>query len=623
MLHHRVLVQLDDSFDPSHWDSVISLQNLKVWGKKSQSWKTADEERLIEALTQAARWQDEKLHGLNESLTTQNMSLKSTSRDALRPLLSSSLLAERSSVHKSRYLDQVVQLLWAEAEIRILADNAKYSIEVFTPHVWVASWMVEMNLDSLFDVHLIGQAKQSNGSPAGIPVFLLGAAYVLKNTLILIKGIIWLWSRFFSRLQLGSNSRATLPGEADVLFLDYFFDRSESGAGQAKSKYWSTLPDSLRLRGHKVTFAHIFVPDNRVRTIRKAQKFNHENFVESVFIEGFLGIADHIRAMAVMVEIFGAWLAHSRREGLHKHPSTGLEIVRNREVAVSLFGTIGASNILYEYAFKELAKESSNAGIRKLVYVCEFQGWETRLLENFRAHEIETIGYCHSTLRLLDARGYLPTSSSMEALSDVRPDVLAAHSKMDEWRLRFRAGQARVELVESTRYKNLTSKIVNPRRTNPKKVLVVGGYSHAETAYLVMTCQKALELAPKRYRFTFLSHPNASVEPSNFPTLRRDPARSFSDLLSDFDAAVVAPETSGAMEALILGLKVVIIAEPGRLVASPIYGLPGVEIVREAEDLFRSLTKVETPKPAQLARLKPITPGKEGFKLWSDLLKDP
>ena len=621
--YRRVLVQINDSFDPSHWDSVISLQNLKIWNKSSQSWKRADEGRLIEALTEAARWQDEKLHGLVESLTAQTKSLKSSTRDALRPLLSSSLLAERSNVHKSRYLDQVVQALWAATEIRNLAKNAGDSLEVFTPHQWIASWMVDVSLDLSFDVQLIGPAKQSNRGQAGIPEFLLRPAFVLKNTFILIKGLIWLWARFFSRSQLGYNLGATLPGEADVLLLDYFNDRSESSDGQAKSKYWSTLPDSLGLRGHKVTFAHIFVPDKRIRTIRKARKFNQENYVESVFIEGFLRIADYSRATSVMVEIFGVWLAHSRRDGLHKHQSTGFENLRNWEVAVSLFGTIGASNILYEYAFQELAKESSNSGIRKLVYLCEFQGWETRLVENFRAHAIQTVGYCHSTLRLLDSRGYLPKSRSKEAISAVRPDVLAVHSEMDELRLGFRAGQARVERVESTRYKNLTSTIVSHRWNSPKKVLVVGGYSNAETAYLLMTCQKALEIAPERYSLTFLSHPNASVEPTNFPTLKRDPAQGFSDLLSDFDATVVAPETSGAMEALMLGLKVVIVGEAGRLVASPVYGLQGVEIVSEPEDLFRSLNKVERPMPAQLARLKPLTPGKKGFKLWSDLLKDP
>ena len=621
--HLRVLVQFDELFDESQWDYVISLQNLRVWTKVSQSWKGADEGRLIEALTEAARWQDKKLHGLVELLSQQNKSLKSSTRDALRPLLSSSLLAERSNVHKSRYLDQVIQVLWAATEIRNIAKSTGCSPEIHTTHRCIATQMVDMGLDSCFDVQWIGPAKQSNSRQVRIPEFLLRSAFTLKNTLILMKGLIWLWARFLSRSQLRSSSRASLSATADVLFLDYFFDRSKSADGRAKSKYWASLPDSLEASGEKVTFAHIFVPDTKIRTMRKARKFNKENGVESVFIEGFVGIGEHIRATSVMVQLFAVWVADFKRQGVYQHYSKEVEILRNWEVAVSLFGAIGASHLLYEYAFQKLAKKSSNSGIRKLVYVCEFQGWETRLLENFRAQEIETVGYCHFPLRLLDARGYLPASSCKEAVSAVRPDVLAVHSKSDEFRLLFRAGQARVEMVESTRYKDLPPKIVIPRSKSPKKVLVVGGYSRAETAYLLMTCQKALEVAPRRYSFTFLSHPKASVKPTSFPNLERDPYKSFSDLLSDFDAAVVAPETSGAMEALMLGLKVVIVSEAGRLVASPVYGLPGVDIVNEAEDLIRSLNKVESPNPAQLDRLKPLTPGKKGFPLWTDLLKGP
>ena len=620
---HRVLVQYQDAFDPVHWDSVISLHSLKVWNKSSRGWRKADHGRLIEGFTEAARWQDDKLHGLLESLLAQAKSLKASAKDALPLLLGASLLAERSNVHKSRYLDQVAQVIWAAIEIRNLAKNTKYSIEVFTPHAWIAECMADMGLDSFFSVQLIGPSQHRSKRQAGVPKVLSWPAFLLKSTLTLLKGLILLWSKFLSRSHLGFTSGATVPSNADVMFLDYFFDRSQSAEGKVKSKYWSNLPDSLAEIGRKVAFAHIFVPDTSIRTIRKARKFNRNNGTESVFIEDFIGLGEHLRATSVMIQIFGAWIAHATRQGAYQRQSGEMEILRNWEVAVSLFGTIGASHLLFEYAFQKLAKASSNSGIRKIVYVCEFQGWETLLLNNFRAYEIETIGYCHFPLRLLDARGYLPASKSEETVSAVRPDVLAVHSKMDAQRLRFRAGQGRIEIVESTRYKHLSSTNVRPRSQRPKKILVVGGYSPAETAFLVMTCEKALEVAPKSYSLTFLSHPNASVEPKNFPTLKRDPARIFSDLLCDFDAVVVAPETSGAMEALMSGMKVVIVAEAGRLVASPVYGLIGVEIVSEAKDLFRSLAKVDRPKPAQLTRFRPLTPGKKGFILWSDLLKVP
>lgn len=619
--HYRVLVQLDESFDPGQWDAVISLHNLKIWTKSSQSWRGADEGSLITALTEAARWQDDKLHGLLELFATKSKSLKTCTREALRPLLSSSLLAERSNVHKSPYLDQVIQVLWAATEIRKMAKSAGGSPEVRTTHRCTAEQMVDMGLDTFFDVQWIGPSKQSNKRNGSISRFLLWSAFAFRSTVILVKGLIWLWARFFSRLQLKSSSSASLPTTADVLFLDYFFDRSHRADGQSKSKYWGTMPDSVETSREKVSFAHIFVPHGNIRTMRKARKFNKENGVESVFIEEYVEFTDHVRAMSVMVQIHGAWIADFMWQGACERHSTKVEILRNWEVAVSLFGTVGASHLLYEYAFQRLAEESSNSGIRKLVYVCEFQGWETRLLENFRAYGIETIGYCHSTLRLLDARGYLPASTGKGAVSAVRPDVLAVHSKMDASRLRFRAGQARVELVESTRYKQMTPKNGRHSRKSSKKVLVVGGYSPAETAYLVQTCQKALEVGPEHFSLAFLSHPNQSVSPTNFPSLKRDSSTSFSDLLSDFEVAVVAPETSGAMEALVLGLKVIIVVKAGKLVASPVYGLAGVEIVSEAEDLIQCLNKVAEPAPARLDRLRPLTHDKRGFTLWSDLLK--
>ncbi|MDA9916116.1 hypothetical protein N9D71_00850 [bacterium] len=427
---------------------------------------------------------------------------------------------------------------------------------------------------------------------------------------------------FLTRLNQRCDFKAQISEGADTLLLDYFFDRSVACEGEAKSKYWQSMPDYLSCAGLNPYFVHIFVPDSKVRTLRAAKRFNSQNAVPSLFIDQLLGPADYISAAGAMLSVFRIWLLNSKAASPNTNDYECMKSYREDELARSLFGTVGASHLLYNLAFHKLAEMSNRSGIRKLIYICEFQGWESLLIKNFRSQEITTIGYCHSTLRLLDLRGYVTESDFPTNLGSLRPDTLAVHSKRDRDLAKNRASKAEIAMVESTRYKDIPDRLIGSGSTGIEKILVVGGYSGAETSYLVAVCDELAAQDSHQLSFSFLSHPNATVFPANFPVLDRHLISEFTSVLSEYSVAVVAPETSGAMEAYLMGLPVITVARPGRLVASPVFGLPGVAVAQTSSELSKCFdAQTESPPNPQMYKLRPVVAHEGRFTLWSKLLK--
>ena len=83
---------------------------------------------------------------------------------------------------------------------------------------------------------------------------------------------------------------------------------------------------------------------------------------------------------------------------------------------------------------------------------------------------------------------------------------------------------------------------------------------------------------------------------------------------------ICAAETSAAMEALLLGKLVTIVTEPGKLVASPVFGYAGVEIARNSEDLSRSLHSWRKSFASELAKLEPCQSYRQQFMRWAEVL---
>jgi len=617
----RVLVQVEAAGDPGDWDFVLSLGSLQIWSPSAQCWTHAEEGDVLTAISQAVQLQDSKLQVFLKDVSALISPEDSTTLANIEVLLTSSLLSERSNVHKSPYLDHVVQILWAADAIRHIAEHEEIPLEVFTFQEWIRDWMNELQTSQIVEIRL---AQETPIKQSGFPRF--SASRVWKKKIraysYLAKALAWLCLRFFSRFTFGSGSKVDIHAGSDTLLLDYFFDRSGSCEGEPSSKYWKLMPDYLKGVGFKPYYAHIFVPDSKVRTIRSARRFNTRNRVPALFIDQLLGITHYLHAATVMLSVFRIWVAHSKTATSNTNDVECIRNLRDDELARSLFGTIGASHLLYNLAFQRLAKLSNEAGIRRLIYICEFQGWESLLIKHFRSHSILTIGYCHSTLRLLDLRGYIAKSDVPSKVCSERPDTLAVHSTRDRDLLKNRSGKAIVAIVESTRYKDI-SQLPDARRSKGvEKIIVVGGYSKAETRYLIGVCDNLVTQSTNEISLNFLSHPNATAFPVNFPTIDRDPSRDFISVISDYSAAVVAPETSGAMEAYLLGLPIVVVARPGRFIASPVLGLEGVKVAQSPAELSKYLSGAPvSPSKAHMDKLKPIEAHGARFILWSKLLK--
>lgn len=617
----RILIcEEEEDATSGSWDMICLPLYEMVHLKGRSSWQDFSISHLEVALQKTICLQEDMLRRIGTHFRRSSRATRQDNSQFLKTdlLLGASLISENSNVHKSEYLNRVVQLLWSINEIRDFGAGKSTPPKVFVASEEMMSILLELDpsFAENFSITLLGSRISRNPKRSIFSV----VRREMFLAITLVKGVLWLMSKFARVMTLKQSEHKNL--NVDSVFLDYFFDAPSNPESDGYSKYWKHLPEALARGGLSHCYAHIFVPDDKNPTLSAAKASSRNAAVCAIFLDDFVK-PRHFKGLFLSL----LWHYKSFRKVVDSDPprtsetsNTWLRERQERDVAISLFGTVAATNLVYDAMFEEFALWAESSGVKQVVYVCEFQGWESLLVVKLREKGIRTIGYCHSTVRRLDLRGYLGLACHNPPPNSIRPDLLAAHSLQDLEMLQSRKGTASLALVESTRYSFRPIARVQVPRTSRQKVLVVGGYSDKETRFLLEVCGAVAASASDEFEFSFLRHPRSRVKSNTFESISRKNLGSFTDLMEGYSSVVCSAETSAAMEALLQGRRVTLVAAPGQLIASPVLGCLGVGIARNAADLGRSLrTKIITSS-SELDKLRPCQAKPGDFKLWAEVM---
>ena len=616
----RILICVDfDEAAGGTWDYVCLPRYQLTREKLDKTWNHFSLDTLSEAIRQAITFQKTALSAVSTQLLQRPRRGHSWAsvRSAQESLLGSSWLVENSNVHKSLYLDDVVQLLWSINEIRNFMAGKESPHEVIVSSQQMRSQLIELDpsFAEEFDMRSSSRAPGSAAGQAWISRF----RQELFHSATLVKGILWLAASF---VKASFRKRTKLKSqEFSSVFLDYFFDVPKVDAGEGYSKFWRQMPRALEDLGLTSCYAHIFVPDAKIRTLAKAKAHASKVGSPAIFLDDFIRPGSHVTHLVALLSNYKAFRKRIGQGSLQAgEGGTWLRRNQDRDLAISLFGTVAATHLVYDAMFERFSSWAKSSSVKQVVYVCEFQGWESLLTARLRRSRIRTIGYCHSSVRRLDLRGYAADLVEFSGPEVSRPDVLAAHSIQDLEMLEMRKGSAAPVLVESTRYSFQSTKGVVHDEASKRRALIVGGYSDAETQFLLDCCQGLTWASANGIEFSYLRHPKSRVETNQFRSVSRESFGSLPQLLEHYSIVICAAETSAAMEALLLGKLVTIVTEPGKLVASPVFGYSGVEIARNSEDLGRSLHSTRESFASELAKLEPCQSYRQQFRRWAEVL---
>lgn len=618
----RILVtEASGAASREDWDFIVAVKELRTWSKELNSFLPIEPELLSASEAATAAIQSRFMADFS-GLRSEGGEIRWEGRvpKSLQTLLESSLICEKSNVHKSPYLDEIFQLSWATHATRAFTA-AHFNSVISVDNENLRSKLLEVDPDfpglTLLDNEDESPSVASRyvQTPIGDTLAALGLFATLG------KGLLWLTFHYLSRFGRPGLVPRNRTNEIETVLVDYFFDVPERQTGMS-SKYWQRLPTYLKEDGHCVAQAHIFVPHEQHPTIRAARRRLATSDSTEFLIDDFAKSTRLFSAVWDLMSVF-SWflLKYVRFSNDFEHSFSWFKKSQIRDLANSLFGTVGAANIRYASLFSAFAQWAEKTGVKQVVYVSEFQGWEAILVKELRSRRIRTIGYSHSTVRRLDLRGSIGIESGLPELPAVRPDFLAAHSYQDLENLQSRKGSARTYLVESTRYYRILGKQNHRASDVISKVLVVGGYSDFETKFLLEACEEAATMLESPVDFAYLPHPRSTIFSSRIRQIPRHSGTSFLDQLQHFDAVVCAAETSAAMEALLLDVPVTLVAPPGRLIASPVFGLSGVQTARSSSQLAASLKSSRRSIPAELDKIQPCHAHGGQYERWGQLLR--
>jgi surface carbohydrate biosynthesis protein (TIGR04326 family) len=421
--------------------------------------------------------------------------------------------------------------------------------------------------------------------------------YVIKNIILALAYLFYVGFRsFFS----SARTKPATLGESELLFVDIFthLDLEKVQRGRFASGYWSSLPDQLEAAGISVKWLHLFYRSPMTPIRSKARRLvaalntgakDQSHFLLDDFLNGqSIG--------RVLLRYFRLIIIYLRLRDFHanfcpKAISMPIGIVLFKRWEASMIGIEAIANCSKISLFEEFF--NADARYRKCVFVCENQPWEHALNYAWRRRfNGDLVGIAHSTIRYWDLRYFFDSrefGSANHKKSNFMPDYLAVNGRAASVAL-LESGfdDRKIVHVEALRFLYLNS--CKGVRSLRKSVLICGDFSSSSTLRLL---NFVAENTSDEYSVSFKPHPASTLfrydSISSKIELRSD---SLASLLEINDIVVCTALTTAALDACVLGKRVLVLLDPGLLNLSPLRNLPNIHFIRNSEDFKKSLKKI-------------------------------
>ena len=275
-----------------------------------------------------------------------------------------------------------------------------------------------------------------------------------------------------------------------------------------------------------------------------------------------------------------------------------------RQWRESLVGPTAVSNLLMAELFREVLSEIPQQ--RLGLYLYEGKGWEWPFVSAWRRNgHGRLIGVAHAMTRFW----FLPYFHDVRVLkgegaySLPQPDLIAVNGPMAR-RAHVEGGWPEEMLVEceALRYFHLNEirneeNLRAPQAEN-LRVLVLGEHEVDTTNQILRMLKSLPTPIANVVKYSLKPHP-ASAQTDLYLIDRTSVLNGrLSDLINDFDI-VVAGTSGAALDAVLLGSKVVVVVPPSSLNFSPFRGNTSVKVASSTQEIGDAINSFRVTSPVK------------------------
>jgi len=416
-----------------------------------------------------------------------------------------------------------------------------------------------------------------------------------------LRAIIWFLFYIVKRWRIVVSKRLEVDAaDTDIVFISYLDNivGCVNSPESFNSSYWGEVPNVLNMNGCKAVWAHFYV-DSYSLSVKDAisltSKYNRLDGLQSHFM------LDSFVSFRVLFRTVIDWLYLIRRAKAVK------KMIESSTIAVpfwdllsdewrdSVSGPVSISNVFYANLFDELVSFFSTC--RLGVYLQENSRWEAAFLCAWRnLCSGRVVGVRHTPARYWDLKNYFYYKNyGVKEGGGFLPDMMAVNGRGSE-EMFYKAGYPaeNIVVVEAIRYLYLDGIGRKDRHQDGKlcetKILVLGDYVRSYAEMQMEMLNDLRYSLPNDVAVVVKPHPNCMIRKCDYPELDFELTNAqLSEVIIDFDIAIVGASTSAAIDAYVLGLYVISVMDLTSLNLSPLCGADNVSFVSNSGQLLESI----------------------------------
>ena len=268
----------------------------------------------------------------------------------------------------------------------------------------------------------------------------------------------------------------------------------------------------------------------------------------------------------------------------------------------SMIGHVAVENLFWFVLFDRVLDDIPPQ--ERGFFLFEGQSWEVAFVAAWKRHGLgELIAVPHSTIRFWDLRCFpdMRDSSERGRYSCPNPDLVAVNGPLARSTLLgAEFPPDRIIECEALRYQHLgvvtrwKPRLREPDQ--PMRVLMVSDYLQAITETMISMAEEALPDLPSGTQIEIKAHPHSVFDAVAMERLqikvREEP---ISQLVQDYDMAIVSSGSSAVVDLYVLGLPVIIFQFDDNLDFSPLKGFADLPTVGTSRELVQALMNTEVP----------------------------
>ncbi len=400
----------------------------------------------------------------------------------------------------------------------------------------------------------------------------------------------------------GADRSGWVGGDGATLFCDYFVNLNQEAAdnGRYRSAYWGPLPklfDEVRVRANWLHHNSAYPPGTSTTWVREFNRHGTEGF--HTFLDAFWSVPGLVRIVGRWLGMVGTYFRLRDVSAAFRPAQSDLDLwgFARPLWRESLLGPTSIANLLAIELFDRALASAPRQD--RGFYLMENAPWEAAFVHAWRKHGHGKVhGVAHSTVRFWDLRyGFDPgTRTPSQPLGRPAPDAAVVNGDSAAHTLASmgtpRTGQATGEALRYL-YLEGSQEITAPRPGHdPLQLLVVADINADFTHRLLTVVDHARPMSTVPLSVHVKPHPARALDLSRYPSLG---ATRVSDplhlVLPNFDIAVTSATTSGAVDAWLSGVRVLVFLDHDQLNLSPLRGCRGVSFVTSVDDLNTALAE--------------------------------